>query len=197
MSYDLMVFQPDVAPRTRDAFMGWYNDQTQWSEGHSYDDPAITSNNLRSWFMEMIDSYPALNGPFAKEEDEDNDFVTDYSVGRDVIYVAFPWSLAEQAYDKMKALAQKHKVGFFDASADQGDILFPDSNGEHQPVDGNGNLSSIEQIKKSAPPGQEGQSVKEIIYSKVLPQILAQSFSNNQIKTANKHSWWKKLFGRK
>jgi hypothetical protein len=197
MSYDLMVFRPEVAPRTRPEFMNWYHDQTQWSEGHSYDDPAITTSDLRSWFLEMIEKYPAINGPYAKEEDEDNDFVTDYSIGKEVIYAAFSWPLAEKAYENMKALAEKHKVGFFDASADEGDILFPDPNGKHQPIDRQGNLSSIQQIKNSASPGQEGASVKDIIYSKVIPKILEQSSANNQTKTESKRTSWKKFFGLK
>ena len=195
MSYDLMVFRPEAAPRTRPAFMNWYHDQTQWAEGHSYDDPAITSGDLRSWFLEMIETYPAMNGPYAKEEDEDNDFVTDYSIGKDVIYAAFSWSLAEKAYEKMKALAEKHKVGFFDASANEGDILLPDENGKHQPIDKQDNLSSIQQIKNSASSGQEGANVKDIIYSKVIPQILEQTSSSSQTKTDTNRSWWKKLFG--
>lgn len=192
-----MVFRPDIAPRTRPEFMSWYHEQTQWSEGHGYDDPAITSVNLRSWFLEMIETHPAMNGPYANEEDEDNEFVTDYSIGKDVIYAAFSWSLAEQAYEKMKALAEKHGVGFFDASADEGNILFPSDNGKYQSIDRQGNLSSIQQIKNSASPGQEGASVKEIIYSRVIPQILEQTSSSNQTNADSKRSWWKKLFGLK
>lgn len=196
MSYDLMVFRPDIAPRTRHEFMSWYHDQTRWSEGHSYNDPVVTSDNLKSWFFEMINSYPALNGPYAKEdEDEYDDFVTDYSIGKDVIYAAFSWSLAEQAYETMKALAQKHKVGFFDASANNGDILFPDDNGQIQPIDRPGNLSSIQQIKNSAPAGQKDKTVEEIIYAKVIPQILKESVSANHKKS--KRSWLKKLLGLK
>jgi hypothetical protein len=194
MSYDLMVFRPDIVPRTRPEFMNWYLEQTQWSEGHSYDDPAITTASLRSWFMEMIETFPAMNGPYAKEEDEDNDYVTDYSIGRDVIYAAFSWSLAEQAYDKMKALAEKHKVGFFDASADEGGILFPNEYGTHQLIDGHGDSSSIQQIKNSASPGQEGASVKEIIFSKVNPQILEHPSSDHKTQTESPFSWWKKIF---
>jgi hypothetical protein len=194
MSYDLMVFRPDIAPKTRPEFINWFHNQTQWSEGHSYDDPAITSDELRSWFIEMIKSYPALNGPYAKEGDEDNEFATDYSIGKNVIYAAFSWSLAEQAYENMKTLAEKHKVGFFDASANEGDILMPDKNGKNQPIDRPGNLSSIQQIKKSASPGQEDKSVRDIVYSKVIPHILKDSFSNDQSKTKGKRSWWNKLF---
>lgn len=93
-------------------------------------------------------------------ENEDNEYTTDYSIGRDVIYVAFSWSLAEQAYEKMKTLAEKHAVGFFDASCDEGDILFPDNNGRNMPINSTSKLSSIEQIKRLASPGQEDKSVK-------------------------------------
>jgi hypothetical protein len=190
MSYDLMVFRPDIAPRTRTEFMDWYADQTQWKEEHSYDDPAVTSHNLEKWFLEMINSYPAMNGPYAKDEDADNEFVTDYSVGKNVIYTAFSWSLAEQAYEKMKSLAQKHEVGFFDASADDGDILFPDGNGQNKSIDRPNNLSSIQQIKNSATPGQENWSVKDILFSKLNLQAMP-------VIKQNKRSWWKKLLGRK
>lgn len=133
MSYDLMVFRKEAAPKTRTDFMKWYENQTEWTEEHSYDDPANTSVELRNWFMEMIQTFPAMNGPFASDDD-DNPNVSDYSVGKDVIYVAFAWSLAEQAYNTMLELAEKHGVGFFDVSSDNGDILFPD-NGKLKPID--------------------------------------------------------------
>jgi hypothetical protein len=124
MSYDLMVFRNEAAPRAKTDFMKWYKDQTEWAEEHSYDDPKNTSTELRNWFMEMIQTFPAMNGPFASDDD-DNPNVSDYCVGKDVIYVGFAWSLAGQAYDKMLELAEKHGVGFFDVSSDNGDILFP------------------------------------------------------------------------
>lgn len=198
MSFDLMVFRPDIAPKTRPEFMKWFQDQTQWSEEHDYDDPSVTTDNLKNWFIEIIATYPAMNGPYAKEEDEDNEFVTDYSVGHNVIYAAFSWSLAEQAYEKMKMLAQKHKVGFFDASADDGDILFPTDNGNILPIDRPNNLSSIQRIKKSAAPGQEDKSVKEILYSKLnLQTIVEQANPNTSEKVKDSRKWWQRLFGLK
>jgi hypothetical protein len=140
MSYDLMVFRKEAAPKTRTDFMKWYQDQTEWTEEHSYDDPANTTTELRNWFMEMIQTFPAMNGPFASDDD-DNPNVSDYSVGNDVIYVAFAWSLAEDAYNKMLELAEKHGVGFFDVSSDNGDILFPD-NGKLKPIDNPTNNSN-------------------------------------------------------
>jgi len=124
MSYDLMVFEPTAAPRARKDFMLWYKQQTQWSEGHGYNDPKVSSKPLRAWFMEMIETFPAMNGPYASD-DVDNEKVTDYSIGKDVIYAAFAWSLLDPAFKSMAALAKKHNVGFFDVSADEGAIVFP------------------------------------------------------------------------
>ena len=135
-----MVFSKESAPKARIDFMKWYQDQTEWTEEHSYDDPVNTSTELRNWFMEMIQIFPAMNGPFASDDDDDLN-VSDYSVGKDVIYVAFAWSLAEQAYTTTMKLAEKHGVGFFDVSSENGDLLFPE-NGKLKPIDNPINNSS-------------------------------------------------------
>ena len=130
--------------------MKWYQDQTKWTEEHNYDDPAITSTELRNWFMEIIQTFPAMNGPFACNN-EDNPNISDYCVGKDLIYVAFAWSLAEKAYNKTLELAEKHGVGFFDVSRDNGDILFP-ANGKLKPIDNpTKNSSSSTGGQKSRP----------------------------------------------
>ncbi len=130
MSYDLMVFRKESAPNDKKSFMEWYNNQTEWTEDHSYDDPANTSADLKNWFMDMKESFPAMNGPYASD-DVGNPKVTYYSIGREVIYAAFAWSEAKNAYPKMIELAEKHNVGFFDASG-SGDIFIPGENGKLQ-----------------------------------------------------------------
>ena len=124
MSYDLMVFEPTAAPKERTDFMKWYETQTEWSEDHGYQDHAVSSESLKNWFVDMIQYFPALNGPQASKDDDPT--VTDYCIGRNVIYTAFAWSYAEAALPKMRELAIKHKVGFFDVSTEDGEILFPD-----------------------------------------------------------------------
>lgn len=125
MSYDLMVFEASAAPTSREEFMVWYDEQTKWSEGHNYQDPVVTSSALRDWINEMVQYFPAMNGPLASD-DSDDSRVTDYCIGTNVIYVAFSWAVIEDAYEKMRELAIKHKVGFFDVSAGNGEILHPD-----------------------------------------------------------------------
>lgn len=126
MSYDLMVFEPTVAPKERKEFMEWYDQQAEWAEDHSYQDHAVTTTGLQAWFEEVIEYFPPMNGPLASD-DVDDPKVTDHCIGRHVIYSAFAWSEAEEAFPKVRELAIKHSVGFFDVSADDGEILFPNN----------------------------------------------------------------------
>ena len=129
MSYDLMVFERTKAPQKRKEFLVWYDKETEWSEEHGYNDPAVTSSALRELYEEMIKTFPNMDASDVEVEDDDAEaHLTYYSIGHNVIYAAFAWSVAEEAYEKMKALAQKYGVGFFDVSSDDGDIILPDGN---------------------------------------------------------------------
>jgi len=122
-----MAFNPAAAPRSREQFMKWYPDQNEQEEPHSYDNPENTDSPLKAWLVEFMKEFPAMNGPCAAGDDMiDDPHVTDYSMGRDVVYCCFAWSLAEEAYQKMKESTAKHSVGFYNVSADDGEIAFPD-----------------------------------------------------------------------
>lgn len=119
-----MVFDPSAAPREREQFLAWYDAQTKWAEDHSYDDPQVTTAALASWFADISRTFPPMNGPFASG-DFDNPKVTDFCIGKSVIYAAFAWSQAERAYEAVTHLAAEHSVGFYDVSSDDGEIRFP------------------------------------------------------------------------
>ena len=131
MSYYLMVFEPSHAPTTKRDFLAWFERQAEWSEDHDYDSADVTTPALKSWFMEMKETFPPLNGEFAPDneriaEDENVEkHLVDYCIGRSLIYAAFGWSAAEEAYALTRKLAQKHGVGFFDVS-DEANIILPD-----------------------------------------------------------------------
>lgn len=129
MSFDLMAFDLSQAPASRRKFLAWYEEQTQWSEEHDYQSPAVTCAALRDWFMEMKDAFPPMNGSFAPtdaqlEADPSLESrLADYSIGSKIIYAAFAWSAAEQAYALARRLAGKHGVGLFAAGAARGEIF--------------------------------------------------------------------------
>jgi hypothetical protein len=126
MSYDLMVFETGAAPKEHKGFIEWYFRQTKWSEGHSYNDPGVASARLQAWFSDMILAFPPLNGPLAKEElPDDEGTASDYSIGRQFIYIGFAWSKAEAAYQAVVSLAAKHQLGFFDVSSSEEEVWLP------------------------------------------------------------------------
>ena len=121
-----MVFEPDAVPVSHAEFLDWYAGQTKWSEDHGYDDPALSSASLRGWFEEMIGIFPPMNGPFAKERRaEDGTSSSDYAIGADFIYVSFAWSEEEAAYMTVARLAEKHRLGLFNASSLGEEVWLP------------------------------------------------------------------------
>ncbi|MCP1311771.1 hypothetical protein [Paenibacillus tyrfis] len=129
MSYDLMAFEASTAPKESKAFMDWYERQVQWSEDHEYNDPSVCSEALQRFYRDLSKHFPNMNVDDeifeALEEAGTDNRLTDYSLGSAVIYAAFAFSVAEEAYTTMRELALKHKVGFFDVSSDNGEIIFP------------------------------------------------------------------------
>ena len=120
-----MVFEPEAAPRDRPSFMVWYEAITEWSEDRDYNDPAGTTPRLRAWYEDMIEKFPNMNGSDITDEAADSSKLTDYSIAGQAIYVAFAWSEARAAFLATTSLAHKHGLGFFDASAPEGQIDFP------------------------------------------------------------------------
>ena len=137
MSYDLMVFEPSAAPAERGAFLDWYAHQTAWTEDHGYDDPAVSAPALAAWFHDMRVAFPAMNEPYSDGADDD-DTVTDYAVGTSVIYAAFAWSQAEAAHRAALELARRHRLGFYDVSADDGQVWLPTASGGYAVAHGGG-----------------------------------------------------------
>jgi hypothetical protein len=125
MSYDLMVFEPEAAPKNHEAFMEWYSRLTKWSDG-PYDDPTHTSLRLRQWLREMQRTFPDMNTPEAEIHLQDDDGVlADYTIGRQFVYAGFAWSKAVAAAAEAERLAKLHGLGFFDVSSDGEEVWLP------------------------------------------------------------------------
>lgn len=114
-----MVFDPSAAPTTREPFLAWFHEQTEWDDDSiDYNDPATPSSLLQAWFHEMIAEFPPMNGPLASD-DPDDPKVSDYCLARGLIYIAFAYSQAQAAHARMRALAASHQLGFFDVGAEE------------------------------------------------------------------------------
>jgi hypothetical protein len=124
MSYDLLVFDPAAPPGDREGFLQWFDVLTQWNEGHDCNDPNQTTDALRAWFTDMIAEFPAMNGPFAAE-DFDSNKITGYTICHRAICVDFRWTVLDEAYRATFDQARKHRLGFFDVSADDGQVWLP------------------------------------------------------------------------
>ena len=135
MSYDLMVFDPKAPPRDRKGFINWYKKQVSWSEEHDYSNPDVTTPKLLSWFLEMKGKYPHISDTKIIINIF-NPRLTEYSIGKSFIYACFKWSEMENARKMMFELAKKHSVGFFDVSAQEGQVWIPDDNGEYRCIHG-------------------------------------------------------------
>ena len=124
MSYDLMVFAPEAAPRKRPAFLDWYEAQTEWPEDHGYDDPALAMPALQAFYAELRETFP----PVSEDNPEQLESGTDYTIGRDLIYISFlDWDRIDQAHETVYRLSAKHALGFFDVSSDIAEVWLPDN----------------------------------------------------------------------
>jgi hypothetical protein len=115
MSYDLMVFDPDLAPRK--AEVGDWHRGLMEEDDRGSDDPfdpvSGKSIRLRAFYDDLRVDFPAMNGP-DQTDDVDNEQVTGYAFYPGFIYMDFRWSAAEAGSKSVLALAEKHGLGLFD-----------------------------------------------------------------------------------
>ena len=115
-----MVFNKEKAPTEPIEFLKWYYEKADWDSERDYNDIKGTYQPLADFFKEIIKEYPAMNGVYAPtdEEIENNieseDKLTDYTIDDDLIYMAFAWSEADNACKRVKELAYKNGLGYFD-----------------------------------------------------------------------------------
>ncbi len=126
MSYDLVVFNQDIAPSNTSAFARWYEEQSE----ESHDPSELECEALQSFFSEIHAEYPAMNGPYASEA-IDNPKLTDYAFGPHSIYMCFAWSQADEAREAVTNLAAQCAVGFYDISDSQGFTWWPPKPGQY------------------------------------------------------------------
>lgn len=94
MSFDLVVFQPDAAPKDAAGFLAWYQQLRAAA-------PREAGPALRSWRREMEER----GGPFSAH------------MTRDSICASFGWDMSTEVFETAFELAGQHEVGLFDPQA--------------------------------------------------------------------------------
>lgn len=129
MSYHLLVFAPAAAPKEAVAFGLWFQAQTEWPEHHDYEDPAVATLSLKAWCLEMMQRFPPRSGPYRDElPPEDKSLLADYSIGRNIVFVAVQLAQAKAALALARELAAQHCVGLYEASESPPAVRLPDGN---------------------------------------------------------------------
>ena len=120
MSLDLLVFSKDKAPKDPMEFLKWFHKKALWQGDRDYNDIKGTDQPLVDFFMEMIKTYPSMNGPYAPSDEdfekdpelEDSPYLTDYCIDDDLIYMSMAYSVADGEF--VQKLAFKYGLGFCD-----------------------------------------------------------------------------------
>ncbi|TLP61536.1 hypothetical protein FEE96_14970 [Parasedimentitalea maritima] len=160
MSYDLFVFDPQLAPRDRVAFIQWYLDQVEnWPI--DCDTLDQMTGNLPRFYELLRREFPPLNGPGAYDWDRSQglpqskpfwrklvgldrgvftvrgaaieDRVTEYNFAKHSIYLNFGWSVSNSAWSGVFNAACSVGVGFFEASAENPPIIYDRSDFDSVP----------------------------------------------------------------
>ena len=100
MSYDILIFEPDVV--TDEDFPQWWEQVvSQWGEPYDFSTIDGSTPAIRSFYRDIIRTFPPINGPDALTEEELEEReaeglpVADYTIGADYIYVSVGWSDAD------------------------------------------------------------------------------------------------------
>ncbi|CAL8973761.1 hypothetical protein CELL_01613 [Cellulomonas sp. T2.31MG-18] len=112
MSYDILAFDPGAT--ADDDFEAWWDEQAQWPEGHGYNSPSVSTPALQAFYRDVAAKYPPMNGPDAPQLDDLDEplesRLTDYSFGRDLIYGAGSWRLADELTADWERIAREHGI---------------------------------------------------------------------------------------
>lgn len=115
MSFYIGVFNQDKAPRKRNDFINWFIEKTKWEEERDYGSPEGIEEKLSNFFLESIKIFPQMNGPYAPNDSEIDEYVdrhlVDYCMCEGLIYMSSEWSVAEELENFICEYAKKNKLG--------------------------------------------------------------------------------------
>ena len=131
MSFDLMVFDPAVAPTSAEAFAAWQRELTAWHENDEFRlDPVKAGAAPKAWFMEMIRHFPPKDGPFSLPGWDQRRTWAAYRFAEPLCWAQFRVEDTEMAASLGFEAARRHGLGVHDIGGD-GRVWIPGPDGAH------------------------------------------------------------------
>ena len=129
MSFDLFVFERKETIKTSLDVFFYLETFTEYKEEKDYHSLLGCSDCITNWAKKMFEKFPPMNGEYAPPDEiayaseESENHLTDYSLGKHGVYCAFSYSVAEEALEYIKSIADEYKVGFYDIQSNEQRVM--------------------------------------------------------------------------
>ena len=130
MSYDILIFEP--AAVSDEEFPQWWEQVSRWEEPRDYYTTEGSTPAIRSFYRDLVRTFPPFNGPDALSDDEVDARlaqglpVADYTIGEDLVYVGVSWSAAHALVTTVSELAWTHRFAVAYVSDDDAIVRPPE-----------------------------------------------------------------------
>ena len=125
-----MIFEP--AAVSDEEFPQWWEQVSRWEEPRDYYTTEGSTPAIRSFYRDLVRTFPPFNGPDALSDDEVDARlaqglpVADYTIGEDLVYVGVSWSAADALVVTAGELAWTHRLAVAYVSDDGAIVRPPD-----------------------------------------------------------------------
>jgi len=132
MSFDLMVFDPDVVPRDKKPFNAWFDqDSADMSQTGGYDSNRAERDEFHRFYEQMREVFTPFNGPDNVPLPDDASQIRilrtcGYTFQPHSLYMSFRWPAQDFARAACSTFSKELGLGFYHMSSPYPQVRFPD-----------------------------------------------------------------------
>ncbi len=126
MSCDLFIMEKNASIKTSEDVWSYMQNFTRYEEEINYNNLEGCSETIIAAAEKMFQKFPPMNLEYesskevSNDTENDEDYMTDYSMGEHAIFCSFAWSVAEEAFEYVLSLVDVYDVIILDPQ--EGDI---------------------------------------------------------------------------
>lgn len=135
MSFDFLVFDPAIPPRSDAGFKTWYDAEVglgrEAEVAASHDSAVARSEALHIFYRQMREMFTPFNGPDDVPLADDAPQIRimrtcEYFFRPHSLYMCFRWPAQDMARGAASTFAKSAGLGYYHVSAPHGQAVFPD-----------------------------------------------------------------------